>query len=62
MTRKQIEALLKTHRSQRDYAKDYLDKHYFELEEQDKETEWINRYVKHKRIVEDLEKEVPDDE
>ncbi|MFD2572135.1 hypothetical protein ACFSUS_15940 [Spirosoma soli] len=62
MTRKQIENLLKTHRAQRDFAKAYLDKHYYELEEQDKETEWLNRYVYHKQIVKQLETEKPDDE
>lgn len=60
MTREQIDYLTKIHERQRDYAKAYLDEHYYELEEQDKETEWINRYLYHKRIVEDLKKEIPE--
>ena len=62
MTREQIYYLINIHKGQRDYAKAYLDRHYYDLEEQDKEIEWINRYLYHKRIVEDLEKETPDNE
>ncbi|CCH02031.1 hypothetical protein FAES_4031 [Fibrella aestuarina BUZ 2] len=62
MTRKQIDQLIKTHSAQRDFAKDQLDKYYYELEAQNQESKWLNRYIKHKRIVEDLKKEIPDDE
>ena len=62
MTRKQIDELRKIHEAQRDFAKAYLDQHYFELEAQDRETEWINRYIRHKQIVERLKQEKPDDE
>jgi|GEM_PF-3561456 len=62
MTRKQIDYLIRIHTGQRDYAKAYLDEHYYELEEQDRETEWINRYLYHKRIVDDLLREMPEGE
>ncbi len=62
MTRKQIDTLLAVHRAQRDWAKRMLDERYYELEERDEETEWLNRYLTHKRIVEQLEAEKPDDE
>lgn len=61
MTKKQINDLLKTHRAQRDYAKRMLDEHYYELEERDEETRWINDYLKHKQAVEWLEAQKPDD-
>lgn len=61
MNRRVLEELLETHRSQRDYAKKMLDDHYYELEERNQETKWINRYVKHKLFVEALEQEEPDD-
>ena len=62
MTRKQISELIKTHEKHRDFAKAYLDQHYDELEAQDKETEWINRYLRHKHIVEQLRQEKADDD
>ena len=62
MKRKQITELIKTHEAQRDFARAYLDRHYFELEAQDKETEWINRYLRHKQIVEQLSQLKADDE
>jgi hypothetical protein len=62
MTREQIDRYIDIHESQRDFAKAYLDEHYYELEEQNKEAEWIQRYLYHKRIVEQLQKEKADDE
>ena len=61
MDRRILEELLKIHRSQRDYALKVLNDHYYELEERNEETEWINRYVKHRNIVRELEQEEPDD-
>ncbi len=62
MTRKQLDHLIRIHEGQRDFAKAYLDKHYHDLEEQDKETEWLNRYIFHKRVVEQLKQEKAEDE
>ena len=62
MTRKQIDYLIRIHEAQRDFAKAYLDKHYYELEEDDYETEWLDRYVYHKRVVDELKQERADDE
>jgi hypothetical protein len=62
MSRRQLDLLIRTHETQRDHAKAYLDKHYYELEAKDQETEWINRYLTHKRIVEELKQEKADDE
>ncbi|ARK12871.1 hypothetical protein [Fibrivirga algicola] len=62
MNRRQLDLLIRTHETQRDQAKAYLDKHYYELEAKDQETEWINRYLTHKRIVEELKQEKADDE
>ncbi len=62
MTRKQIDELLKIHTSQRDFAKSYLDQYYYDLEANNHETEWLNRYIKHKKIVEQLTNEKADDE
>ena len=61
MTRKQIDYLLRIHRGQRDRAKRMLDERYQELENLDEETGWVTTYVKHKKIVEALEREKPDD-
>lgn len=61
MTRKQIETLLTIHRAQRDRAKRLLDEHYYELEERNEETYWLNLYIKHKRAVEWLESQTPED-
>ena len=61
MTKTQINYLLRIHRGQRDRAKRMLDQRYEELEDRDEETEWIRTYVKHKGIVEKLEREKPDD-
>lgn len=62
MTRKQLDDLIKLHESHRDFAKAYLDNHYHDLEAQDKETEWLNRYIFHKRVVEQLKREKAEDE
>jgi hypothetical protein len=62
MTRKQIDNLIRIHETQRDFAKAYLDKYYYELEEDDYETEWLERYIYHKRVVEELKKEQAEDE
>jgi hypothetical protein len=62
VTQKQIERLLTTHRAQRDRAKRMLDQRYYELEERNEETNWVDLYVKHKDIVEWLEAQKPDDE
>lgn len=62
MTRKQIDYLIRTHKAQRDFAKTYLDKPYYELEEDDNETEWLERYIYHKRVVDQLKQERADDE
>lgn len=61
MTRQLLEYLLATHRSQRDFAKEMLDNHYYELEERDEETVWISHFIKHRDIVTQLENEIPDD-
>ncbi len=62
MSRKQIDYLIRIHEAQRDFAKTYLDTHYYELEEADNETEWLERYIYHKRVVEQLKRERADDE
>jgi hypothetical protein len=62
MTKTQIKALLATHRAQRDRAKRMLHERYNELEDRDEETEWLNLYIRHKKIVEWLEAEKADDE
>ena len=43
-------------------AKRVLDNYYYELEEKNEETRWLNEYIKHKGIIEKLEREKPDDE
>ncbi len=61
MTLDQIVAMTRTHIAQRDYAKHILDTHYAELDKRGELEEWLRRYVHHKRIVEALNKEIPDD-
>ena len=61
MTRSQINFLITVHRSQMDYAKAYLDQHYYDLEADGKEEEWLKRYIYHKRAIEELQQQKPDD-
>ncbi len=62
MTRKNLQELINTHRAQMEYCKRLLDQSYYDLEARDEETKWINRYLKHKKIVEWLENQIPDDD
>lgn len=61
MTRPQLDELIRIHTAQRDFAKQILDERYFELEKRGEEQRWLNRYIYHKKIVEALEQEQPDD-
>ncbi|GAB3255972.1 hypothetical protein GCM10027347_17490 [Larkinella harenae] len=61
MNKKTLQDLINTHRAQMEYCKRVLDNHYYDLEERDEETKWINRYLKHKQILEWLESQTPDE-
>lgn len=61
MTREQINYLLKTHESQRDFALQMLRRLMTELEAQGRETEWTNRYLYHKWVVDSLKQEKAED-
>ena len=61
MTSDQIIELTRTHIAQRDLAKAMLDKYYAEFERRGELEEWTNRYLFHKKTVEALNREIPDD-
>jgi hypothetical protein len=62
MTRKQIESLIKTHESHRDYALDTLRRILTEGESQGQEIRWTRLYITHRAMVEALKEEKADDE
>ena len=61
MTLDQLVTLTQTHIAQRDHAKHILDTHYYQLEESDEAKRWTAIYLKHKKIVEALNRKLPDD-
>ncbi len=58
MDQDQLKKLIATHESQMEWAKHMLDNHYHELEERVEETRWLNDYIKHKKIVEELKSKI----
>lgn len=60
MTQEQIDNLLQTSRSQRDYAKRMIDEQFDQLDKRNDLTRWFKLYLLHKASVEWLEKQKAD--
>ena len=62
MTREQINYLLASSRSQRDYAKRMIDEQFYRLDKRNDLTRWFSLYLLHKSAIEWLEKQRTDDD
>ena len=54
--------MITIHTSLMNRAKRMLDERYYELEDKGEERRWIDNFLKHKKAVEWLQAQEPDDE